>query len=128
MTSIASPNPQITFDFEPSLPERFTSLRSYIAYRVQEQRLNAANLAGKMDLSPSVLSRKLNQPDGDTQRLNVDDLEAYVRETKDVHSVIEYLAAKYLDSEASRKTRALARVEALLAELTSAAASLKAST
>jgi hypothetical protein len=124
MTSLATP--QFTFDFEPSLPERFASLRSYVAFRVQEQRLNAAGLAGKMDLSPSVLSRKLNQPDGDTQRFNVDDLEGYIKATGDVQSVIEYLAAKYLDSEESRRTRALARVETLLAELTGVAASLKA--
>lgn len=124
MTSLATP--QFTFDFEPSLPERFASLRAYVAFRVQEQRLNAAGLAGKMDLSPSVLSRKLNQPEGDTQRFNVDDLEGYIKATGDVQSVIEYLAAKYLDSEESRRTRALARVETLLAELTGVAASLKA--
>lgn len=124
MTSLATP--QFTFDFEPSLPERFASLRAYVAFRVQEQRLNAAGLAGKMDLSPSVLSRKLNQPEGDTQRFNVDDLEGYIKATSDVQSVIEYLAAKYLDSEESRRTRALAHVETLLAELTGVAASLKA--
>lgn len=124
MTPIAPS--QFTFDFEPSLPERFQSLRAYVAFRVQEQRINASNLAGKMDLSPSVLSRKLNQPDGDTQRLNVDDLDGYIKATGDVHSVIEYLAAKYMDNEDNRRTRALARVESLLVELTGVAASLKA--
>lgn len=123
MTSIAQP--QLTFNFEPSLPERFKTLRAFVGFRVQEQRLNAATLAGKMDLSPSVLSRKLNQPDGDTQRLNVDDLEAYIEATGDVHSVIEYLAAKYMDSDKARKERVLSKVEQLLPDLLAAIASLK---
>ena len=125
MTSI--PTPQLTFNFEPSLPERFKSLRAYIAFRVQEQRLNAAGLAGKMDLSPSVLSRKLNQPDGDNQRLNVDDLEAYIHATGDASSVIEYLAAKYMDNDVARKERVLSKVEHMLPDLLAAIASLKAS-
>jgi hypothetical protein len=123
MTSLAQP--QLTFNFEPSLPERFKTLRGYIAFRVQEQRLHAATLAGKMDLSPSVLSRKLNQPDGDTQRFNVDDLEAYIDATNDVSSVIEYLAAKYMDSDKARKERVLSKVEQLLPDLLAAIASLK---
>jgi hypothetical protein len=122
MTSVATS--QLTLNFEPSLPERFTSLRAYVAFRVQEQRLNAHKLAGDMDLSPSVLSRKLNQPDGDTQRLNCDDLEAYIRASGDT-APIEYLAAKYLDSDASRRSRVLARMESMLPELASLLASAK---
>ena len=124
MTSIAQP--QLTFNFEPSLPEQFKTLREFIAFRVQEQRLHAATLASKMDLSPSVLSRKLNQPDGDTQRFNVDDLEHYVKATGDVASIVEYLAAKYMDNEPQRKARVLTKVESMLPELLAAIASLKA--
>lgn len=123
MSSIALPNLTVTFD--PALPEQWPSLRAYVAFRVQEQRLNAANLAGKMDLSPSVLSRKLHQPDGDTQRFNVDDLEAYIRATNDVGSVMAYLASKYLETPSARKDRALARVEALSAELAAAVTAMK---
>lgn len=124
MTSIASP--QMTFNFEPSLGQRFATLREYVAFRVQEQRLHAATLASKMDLSPSNLSRKLNQPDGDTQRLNVDDLEAYIKATNDAASVIEYLASKYMDSEPARNARVLAKVEGILPELIAAIAQMKA--
>ena len=124
MTSNAQP--QLTFNFEPTLPEQFKTLREFIAFRVQEQRLNAAALAAKMDLSPSVLSRKLNQPDGDTQRLNVDDLEHYIKATGDVSSVVEYLASKYMDNEPARKARVLTKVESMLPDLMAAIASLKA--
>lgn len=116
---------QLTLDFEPALPEQFPTLRGYVAFRVQEQRLNAIKLAGQMDLSPSVLSRKLHQPDGDSQRLNCDDLEGYIRASGDVASVIAYLAAKYMDDPTAKKTRLLNRVEGLVPELLAAIASLK---
>ena len=107
MTSIVKP--QLTLNFEPSLGEQFKSLKDYISFRVQEQRLNAAKLAADMDLSPSVLSRKLNGSREDTQRFNTDDLEAYIAATNDVSSVMEYLAAKYMDSDTSKKQRVLAK-------------------
>lgn len=109
MTSLAHPNLTVTFD--PSLPEHWGSLREYVAFRVQEQRLNASQLAGKMDLSPSALSRKLNQPEGDTQRLNVDDLENYIRATKDIAAVVSYLVSKYMETPEQRQARAMATVE-----------------
>ena len=123
MTSIAKP--QLTLDFEPALGERFKSLKDYVAFRVQEQRLNAAQLASKMDLSPSVLSRKLNGSKEDTQRFNTDDLEGYISATGDIASVMEYLAAKYMDSDKSKQQRVLAKVEGMLPELLAAIASLK---
>lgn len=112
------PPSQLTLNFEPTLSERFTSLREYVAYRVQEQRLHAATLASKMDLSPSTLSRKLNQPDGDSNRLTCDDLERYIAATGDLMPVVEYLAAKYSPGgDEVRKARMLASAERLLAEL-----------
>ena len=123
MTSIA--RPQLTLDFEPALPEQFPSLRAYISFRVQEQRINAATLAAKMDLSPSVLSRKLGGSDSDTQRLNCDDLEAYIKATNDIGSVLGYLAAKYMDDPQARKTRILNKLEGMVPDLLAAMASLK---
>jgi hypothetical protein len=120
------PSPQLTLNFEPSLPERFPSLRAYVAFRVQEQRLHAATLAGKMDLSPSVLSRKLNQPEGDSNRLTCDDLEGYIRETGDLLAVMEYLAAKYSPGgDDARRARVLSRAERLFGELADLLPALK---
>lgn len=124
MPSIAQAN--LTVNIDHALPEQWSSLRAYISFRVQEQRLNAANLASKMDLSPSVLSRKLNQPEGDTQRFNCDDLEGYIRATGDIGSVMSYLAAKFMESPDARKDRAITRVEELASQMTAALASLKA--
>lgn len=115
---------QLTLSFEPSLPEKYPTLRDFIAYRVQVQHKPAKSIAADMDMSPSMLSRKLVPSDGDTQRFNVDDLERYIRETHDT-TPIEYLASKYLQSDESRKARALARVENLATELSNALAAIK---
>lgn len=116
---------QLTLNFEPSLPDRFTTLRAYIAHRVTVQQKSQKVIAADMDISPSMLSRKLNPQEGDTQRFNLDDLEGYITATGDVASVIEYLAAKYMDNDEARKARTLSRVEALLPELAGMLAALK---
>ena len=77
-----------------------------------------------MDMSPSMLSRKLTPSEGDTQRFNCDDLENYISVTGDT-TAIEYLASKYLQSDVSRQARAIARVEALATEMGNALAALK---
>jgi hypothetical protein len=123
MTSLAPS--QLTLNFEPALPERFRSLREYVAHRVQVQAKPAKTIAADLDMSPSTLSRKLAPGDGDTQRFNVDDLEAYMAATGDT-SAIEYLAAKFMQGDDARRVRAIARVEALLPELVNALALVKA--
>lgn len=123
MTSIAPS--QMTFSFEASLPDRFPSLRSYVAHRTPLLHKSAKVIAGDMDISPSMLSRKLNPQDGDTQRFNLDDLESYLQATGEAHAVIEYLAAKFMDTEEARKSRALSKVEALAEELAYAMAMLR---
>jgi len=119
---------QLTLNFEPALTERFSSLREYVAHRVQVQPKPAKTIAMDMDMSPSTLSRKLTaglqDGDKDTQRFNVDDLESFIRTTGDT-TAIEYLAAKYLHSDEHRKSRAIARVEEMASELARALASLK---
>ena len=56
----------------------------------------------------------------------MDDLENYIQTSGDT-AAIEYLAAKFLCSDASRRVRALARVESLSTELAGLVASLKGS-
>ena len=124
MTSFAPTH--MTFSFEASLPDRFPTLRAYVAHRTPLLNKSAKVIAADMDISPSLLSRKLNPSEGDTQRFNLDDLESYLAATGDAAAVIEYLAAKYMDTEAARKARALSRVERLAEELSSAMALLRA--
>lgn len=104
------------------------SLRAYVAHRAQSVTKAMKAQAADMDIGVSTLSRKLNPSEGDTQRFNVDDLEAWLDSTGDAAAVIEYLAAKFMDSPESRKARALAKVEALAGELERTLATLRAST
>jgi hypothetical protein len=123
MTSVA--RTQLTLDFEPSLPERFPTLRSYIAHRAMVTQKALKVQAADMDLSPSTLTRKLNPAEGDTQRFNVDDLESWLSSTGECASLIEYLAAKYMDCDEARKRRTLSKLESLVPELMTLLAAAK---
>lgn len=117
---------QLTLNFDPALHERFPTLRSFIAYRAQAgvnkpMKVQAADL----DMAPSTLSRKLNPHEGDTQRFNLDDLEAWLHSTGDAAAVVEYLASKYLDNDTSRQQRIAAKLEAMLPDLMQALAQMK---
>lgn len=122
MPSLAAP--QLTIQCEPALAARFATLRDFLADRVQRQRKPAKTIAMDMGMSPSTLSRKLKPTEGDTQRFNVDDLESYMAETGDF-AAIEYLAAKFLNSDEARKARAIKQVEELATELFRTLAELK---
>lgn len=117
---------QLTLNFDPALHERFTSLRSFVAYRAQAGVTKPMKAqAADMDMAPSTLSRKLNPADGDTQRMNLDDLEAWLTSTGDAAAVVEYLASKYLDNDATRQQRIAAKLEAMLPDLLQTLAQLK---
>ena len=124
MTSISEN--QLRLDFEPSLPERYPTLREYVAYRTLIHPRPAKSIAADMDMSPSVLSRKLNPSEGDTQRFNLDDFEGWLQSTGDAAAVVQYLAAKYMDSDETRKARAIGQAEKLLSELGPVLAALRA--
>lgn len=116
---------QYTLNFEPSLPERFPTLRQYVAHRAVLTAKSMKVQAADMDMSPSTLTRKLNPAEGDTQRFNCDDLEQWLDSTGEAAAVVEYLAAKYLDNDDSRQARVLAKVEGILPELVTLIAALK---
>lgn len=97
-----------------------------VSFRSRTSSANSAKvIAADMDISPSLLSRKLNPSEGDTQRFNLDDLEAYLQATGDAPAVIEYLVAKYMDTADARKARALSKVEALAEQLSAAMLQLR---
>lgn len=121
-----SPQPaQLTLSFEPALPDRFPSLRHYIAHRAAMTAKAMKCQAADMDMAPSTLARKLNPAEGDTQRMNCDDLEAWITSTGEAAAVIEYLAAKFMDTPEARKARLLNKLEGMLPDLMASIASLR---
>lgn len=117
---------QLTLNLEPSTAERFPTLRAFIAHRAAITAKHLKVQAADLDMAPSTLSRKLNPAEGDTQRFNVDDLEAWLQSTGEASAVIEYLASKYMDTDAARRARALSRVEQTMKELAALIPALKA--
>jgi hypothetical protein len=116
---------QMTLDFDPSLPERWPTLRHFIAYRAALVSKPMKVQAADMDMSPSTLSRKLNPSEGDTQRFNVDDFEQWLESTGDAPAILDYLAAKFMDTPEARRARVLTKVEAMVPELAMLLATLK---
>lgn len=116
---------QLTLQLEPALPERFPTLREFVAHRSKVVSKGLKAQAADMDMGHSTLSRKLCPAEGDTQRLNCDDLEAWLRSTGDAPAVLEYLAAKFMDSDDHRRARTVAKLELLLPELTVLLGALK---
>lgn len=116
---------QMTFSFEPALPDRFPSLRAFVAHRASVTTKSLKSQAADMDMAPSTLTRKLNPAEGDTQRLNCDDLEDWIKSTNEAAAVIEYLAAKYMDTPEARRARLLNKLEGIVPELLASLASLK---
>jgi hypothetical protein len=96
-----------------------------VAYRASATAKVLKVQAADMDMAPSTLSRKLNPAEGDTQRFNLDDLEAWLASTGEAAAVIEYLAAKYLDDDESRKARMLADLSKMLPDLMLLVSSMK---
>jgi hypothetical protein len=115
---------QLTLEFAPGLLERFPTAMDALRASVATSAKPIKTIAADMDMSGSTLSRKLNQDPDDPRRFNVDDLEAYVKATGDTLP-IQYLAVKYLQSDESRRARALSAVEQLLPELLRLLPSLK---
>jgi DNA transposition AAA+ family ATPase len=119
---------QFTLSFEPALPERFPTLRAFVAHRSAVVPKPMKSVAADMDMAPSTLSRKLNPTDTDTQRFNVDDLEAWLDSTGDAAAVVEYLAAKFLDTDSNRQQRALLQLESLQLQIAQTLATIRGKT
>lgn len=120
-----TPGPnQLTLNLEPSVVDRWETLREYIQHRLPLQAKHAKTVAADMDIAPSTLSKKLKGEDNN--RFTVDNLEQYLDSTGDVAAIIEYLAAKYMGGgDEARRSRLMAQAEAAAAQLSKIVGELK---
>lgn len=115
---------QLTLSFEPSVVDRWPTLREFIEHRLPLQAKHAKTIAADMDIAPSTLSKKLKGEDNN--RFTVDNLEQYLDSTGDIAAVVEYLAAKFMGGgDEARKARLMAQAEATAAQLTKLVSELK---
>lgn len=101
---------QLTLNFDPSIVDEFEWCREFIDDSSRKLGKQRKWLAAEMDYSPSHLSRKFAQGDGDSARFTLDDAELYTEKTKDT-SWIVYLVAKHIGSELSELEQLRAQVE-----------------
>lgn len=94
---------QLTLDFDASLTARFRSLREVTAHVVYSSRRGLSSVAADLDMSPSELTKRLNEDSAEPRPLRVDDLEKIIASTGDTLP-IAWLVAKYMqDSDAQRQ-------------------------
>lgn len=85
---------QMTLNFEPGLSTRFPTIRRYIDERIGKGPKAKEYVAADMELSPSDLTRKLNQNPNDKRTFGTDDLCRYM-ETQNDFTPILWLIDRY---------------------------------
>jgi hypothetical protein len=75
-------------------------------------------------VSPSTLSRMLNENEDDPRHLPLDFLPSIIETTADIRP-LQWLAAKFLPDDNMRREAALSRIEQILPQLVSDVAWLK---
>lgn len=107
---------QFKLDFEPGITEQFRTLKQCVAAVVYGYRGGLNSVAAACDVSPSTLSRMLNENEDDPRHLPLDFLPLIVDATGDIRP-LQWLAAKFLPDDNMRREAALSRIEAVLPQL-----------
>lgn len=103
---------QMTLNFDPSIVNEFDWCREFIDDHSRKLGKQRKWLAAEMDYSPSHLSRKFSQGDGDSARFTLDDAEVYTEKTGDTEWIV-YLVAKHIGDDQSELEKLRARVSEL---------------
>lgn len=115
---------QLKMDFEPGITEQFRTLKQCVAAVVYGYRGGLNSVAAACDVSPSTLSRMLNENEDDPRHLPLDFLPSIIEATGDLRP-LQWLAAKFLPDDNMRREAAISRIESLLPQLAADLATLK---
>lgn len=115
---------QLKMDFEPGITDQFRTLKQCVAAVVYGYRGGLNSVAGACDVSPSTLSRMLNENEDDPRHLPLDFLPSIIEATGDLRP-LQWLAAKFLPDDNTRREAAISRIESLLPQLAADLATLK---
>lgn len=116
---------QLKLDFEPGLTEQFRTLKQVVAAVVYGYRGGLGSVAAACDVSPSTLSRMLNENEDDPRHLPLDFLPLIIEVTSDLRP-LQWLAAKFLPDDKSRRDAAVSNIEAMIPQLLALLAAAKA--
>lgn len=117
---------QIRMDFEPGITEQFRTLKQCVAACVYGFKGGLGAVAIACDVSPSALSRMLNENEDDPRHLPIDFLTTIVATTGDIRP-LQWLAAKFVPDEDMRRDVALSQLEKILPMLPGLMADISAS-
>jgi hypothetical protein len=112
---------QLTLTLAPGLTQRHRTLRDCLQSAIISSKGGVAGMAPALDMSPSLLGRKLSGNKDDPHRtLDVDDFDAALSELAKAgdFSPIYYLIEKYLPSDEQRRAAAIDQIHALMPRLT----------
>ncbi len=115
---------QLKLDFEPGITDQFRTLKQCVAATVYGFRGGLGAVAAACDVSPSALSRMLNENEDDPRHLPIDFLTRIIETTGDVRPLL-WLAAKFIPDEDARRDMALSRIEQILPGLVADLATIK---
>jgi hypothetical protein len=117
---------QLKMDFEPGITDQFRTLKQCVAAVVYSSRAGLSGCASACDVSPSTLSKMLNEQEHEENKRNLplDFLPIIMHATND-YRPLQWLGAKFLPNEDQRREAAISRVEQMLPELVSALGTLK---
>lgn len=115
---------QLKLDFEPGITEQFRTLKQCVAASVYGYRGGLGTVAAACDVSPSALSRMLNENEDDPRHLPIDFLTKIIETTGDIRP-LQWLAVKFIPDEETRRDMALTRIEQILPSLVADIASIK---
>jgi hypothetical protein len=115
---------QLKMDFEPGITEQFRTLKQCVAASVYGYRGGLGTVAAACDVSPSALSRMLNENEDDPRHLPIDFLTKIIEVTGDIRP-LQWLAAKFIPDEDTRHEMAVARLEQMVPALLETLAAAK---
>lgn len=116
---------QLTLDFDAGITEQFRTLKQVVAAVVYGYRGGLGAVAAACDVSPSTLSRMLNENEDDPRHLPLDFLPLIIQETNDLRP-LQWLASKFLPDDKTRRDAAIAGIQSLLPHIAALLASAKA--
>lgn len=103
---------QMTLSFEPSLTDRYNSLRECVATGIYQRGLSS--VAPSLNKAPGNLSVELS--DDPARKFGIESLEEYIEKFDDL-TPIYYLAEKFLGKKDAPKDAAMAQIASVAAQL-----------
>lgn len=115
MVTQVSPS-QLSINFDASLLELYATARECIQGEMRVKKMIHGHVAADMDYSPSDLTRKLAQNEGDSRRFTLDDAELYTEKTGDIDWIL-FLVGKHIGTQSMRSENATKELKALMPRL-----------